>query len=110
MQPGQQPYCTPTIQQQCHPRMVAISPPVMVPGFPGAVHLQPHPLRLQQKRYPTEDFETLLARRKEEYARIRAEKERFEKVLEEIRKMVSENETFIAQHSEQAVRLTFRKK
>ena len=110
MQPGQQPYCTPTVQQQCHPRMVAISPPVMVPGFPGAVHLQPHPLRLQQKRYPTEDFETLLARRKEEYARIRAEKERFEKVLEEIRKMVSENETFIAQHSEQAAKLTFRKK
>ena len=41
---------------------------------------------------------------------MRAEKERFAQVLEEVRRLVTENETFIARHEEQAAKIKLRKK
>ena len=118
--PVHNPCCPP--QQQCYPGIVPkpyCAPVVMYPGVvqshqygPGVVVPQQRlpPGKPRQKRYPEEDFETLLARRKEEYARARAEKEKFAKVLEELRRTVAESEAFIAKHPEQVAKLTLRKR
>ena len=118
--PVHNPCCPP--QQQCHPGIVPkpyCAPVVMYPRViqshqygPGVVVPQQclPPGKPRQKRYPEEDFETLLAKRKEEYARARAEKEKFANVLEELRRTVAESEAFIAKHPEQVAKLTLRKR
>ena len=81
----------------------------MVPGIPKQ---QGYPAtgRLKKQQYPQEDFNTLLARRKEEYAKHRAEKERFAKVLERIREMVAEYEAFLAEYPNQLAKIKLKKR
>ena len=68
------------------------------------------PPTVKQQRYPQEDFATLLARRKEEYARARAESEQYAKVIEQVRNMVTNHEAFLAQHPRQLAKIQLKKR
>lgn len=65
---------------------------------------------VKKQHYPQEDFATLLARRKEEYARNRAEKEKYAELAEKMRKMVAEHEAFMAQHPDQLAKIELKKR
>ena len=97
---GQVPFCTPVFQHRWYPWV-----------HPYPLVAVPQPPRPRQKRQAEEeDFETLLARRKEEYARVRAEKEKLAEVLEGLWRTSAETEAFIARHPEQVAKLTLRKR
>ena len=104
MVPLQQPYCQP---------VVLYSGVVQGWNNPGAVPQQlgqPVNPWKRQKRHQEEDFSTLLAKRKEEYARVRAKKEKFSGVLEELRHKVAVNQAIITSHPEQVAKVILRKR
>ena len=64
------------------------------------------PVRVQQKHCRgKEDFDTLLAKKQEQYARLKAEKQQYLNAIAKLRKMVDDYENFLALHPKQVAKV-----
>ena len=64
----------------------------------------------QRKRPETEDFATMLARRQEEYAKMKMEKQRYGEAIIKVKRMIDDYETFLAVHPKQVAMIKQRKR
>ena len=106
--------CLETVEQEHSPEMVAkeYSPETVGQMRSPERVVQTHfPVNVHQKQCPEkEDFATLLARRQEQYAKMRTEKQHYVEAIAKIKRMVDNYETFLALHPKQVAVVKQRKR
>ena len=109
-----QKHCLATAEQEYSPRKTAQNYSFETVGemhSPEKFVQARFPVKVHQRRCPErEDFATLLAKRQEQYARMKMEKHRYVEAIIKVRGMVDDYETFLALHSKQLAMIEQRKR
>ena len=92
------------VQQHCHHGVENVHHYSMLAQLP------PCPVVVLQQPPPREDIDAMVIRRREEYAKHKAEGEKYEKMLNVKQSIAKEYEAFLAEHPDQVSKVTLRKR
>ena len=110
----EQKHCLAMVEQEYSPRKAAQNYSSETVGemySPEKVVQARFPVKVHQRRCPErEDFATLLAKRQEQYAKMKMEKHRYVEAIIKVRGMVDDYETFLALHPKQLAMIKQKKR